>query len=91
MTTLCIRHPHDLPPEELRRRLEHLAEGLSRQLELDYHWEGERLVFRRSGAHGHIAVLPGEVEIALTLGLLLTPLQGRIEQTVRGYLEKELG
>ena len=90
MTTIRIQRQHDLPPDELRRRLDQLAQALGRELELQHHWEGERLVFQRSGASGHITVREGEIELELRLGLLLRPLQGHIRQAVERRLDKEL-
>ena len=91
MTTLHIRQPHRLPPAQVRDRLEHLARALRSQWDMDYRWEGDRLLFRRSGAQGHIEVGEDYVELSLTLGLLLRPMKGRIEESVRRQLAQELG
>jgi len=90
MTTLRIQHPHHLPRERLRAHLDELAQTLKRELDLDYRWEGDRLLFQRSGASGHLEVDDEQVTLELTLGLLLRPLKGHIEDKVRDYLRREL-
>ncbi len=91
MTTLHIRQPHRLPPAQVRDRVEHLARALKSQWDMDYHWEGDRLLFRRSGAEGYIEVGEDYVDFSLTLGLLLRPMKGRIEESIRCRLAQELG
>ncbi len=91
MTTLHIRQPHGLPPEAVRARVEHLAQALQSQWDMDYRWEGDRLLFRRSGAEGYIEVGENYVALSLTLGLLLRPMKGRIEESIRRQLAQELG
>jgi putative polyhydroxyalkanoate system protein len=90
MSTIHIRHPHRLSDEEARKRVEAIARDLKQQLSMDYAWRGERLVFKRSGAAGSIDLPPGEVDVKIELGMLLTPMKGKIEQTVRERIDLAL-
>ena len=90
MSTIHIQKQHQLDRQTVRKAVESLAEKLSTDLSAKYSWEGDRLVFKRSGASGHIDIGDDIVDIEIKLGMMLTPLKGKIEQTVEGYLEERL-
>ena len=90
MATIHIQKQHQLDNATVRQAVQALAEKLSSDLSAKYTWEGDRLVFKRSGASGHIDIGDGVVDIEIKLSMVLTPLKGKIEQTVNGYLEERL-
>ena len=91
MATIHITRAHDLDHETVRKEVQNLADKLSKDLSAKYNWEGDRLVFKRSGASGHIDIGEGEVDIEIKLSMVLTPLKGTVEKTVKDYLEDRLG
>ncbi len=90
MATIRIKRKHHLDNETVRKEIQDLAEKLSKDLSARYSWEGDRLVFKRSGANGHIDIGEGEVDIEIKLGMVLTPLKGTVEKTVTSYLDERL-
>jgi len=74
----------------VRKEVQNLADKLSKDLSAKYNWEGDRLVFKRSGASGHIDITESAVNIEIKLSMVLTPLKGKIEKTVNSYLEERL-
>ena len=90
MATIHISKQHNLDNETVRKEVQNLAEKLSEELSANYDWEGDRLVFKRSGANGHIDIGEGEIDIEIKLSMMLTPLKGTIEKTVNNYLEEHL-
>ena len=90
MTTIHIQKEHQMDNATVRKTVETLADKLSKDLSAKYTWEGDRLVFKRSGASGHIDIRDGIVDIEIKLSMVLTPLKGKIEQTVAGYLDERL-
>ena len=90
MATIHIKRAHHLDNETVRKEIQDLAEKLSKDLSAKYSWEGDRLVFKRSGANGHIDIRAGEVDIEIKLGMMLTPLKGAVEKTVTSYLDERL-
>ena len=90
MATIHISKQHNLDNETIRNEVQNLAEKLSEELSAKYDWEGDRLVFKRSGANGHIDISEGEIDIEIKLSLVLTPLKGTIEKTVNNYLDEHL-
>lgn len=91
MATIHIKRKHQLDHETVRKEVQNLAEKLSKDLAASYKWQGDRLVFKRSGASGHIDISDNEVDVEIKLGLVLTPLKGTVEKTVTTYLDERLG
>jgi putative polyhydroxyalkanoate system protein len=90
MATIHIKREHHLDNEAVRREVQNLAEKLSKELSAKYSWEGDRLIFKRSGASGHIDIGKGEIDVEIKLGMVLTPLKGTVEKTVTNYLDERL-
>ena len=90
MATIHIKRAHHLDHETVRKEVQNLADKLSKDLSAKYNWEGDRLVFKRSGASGHIDVGESEVDIEIKLSVVLTPLKGTVERTVKDYLDERL-
>ena len=63
-----------------------LAEDLAQKFDIDYGWDGDFIHFERTGIDGSIEVNEKRIHVRARLGLLLTFLQGRIEEEIRGYL-----
>lgn len=91
MSTIEIRHPHALTPEQARQAVEDFAIKLGQRFGLDYRWEGDTLHFKRAGVDGRIALQPGQVLINAQLGMLFSAMKGTIEQEMRRVLAERLG
>jgi putative polyhydroxyalkanoate system protein len=90
MATINVKRHHQLYRTRLRKEVEHLAQKLSNDLSVDYQWEDDRLVFKRTGANGFIQIGKDELEIEIKLNLVLTPLKGTIEKNITEYLDEHL-
>jgi putative polyhydroxyalkanoate system protein len=91
MATIHIRREHQLDHDTVKKEVQRIADKLSKDLSAKYNWEGDRLVFKRSGANGHIDLNQGEVDIEIKLGMVLTPMKGAIEKKLTDYLDERLG
>ena len=91
MSHIDIRHPNPLGMDKARAALDQVAEKLGDQFGLDCEWIGDTLAFERSGVHGQIALLPGEVHVTAKLGFLLAAMKGPIESEIRRVLAEKLG
>jgi len=91
MATIQIRRSHQLDQQHIREQVQNLADKLASDLGADYQWQGDRLHFERSGAKGDIDIGEGYLEFNLKLGMLLSPLKGKIESSVVEYLDEHLG
>lgn len=90
MAKIHIKKKHTVDHKTVKQEVQNLADKLSKELSANYEWKGDRLIFKRKGASGHIDINESEVDIEITLGLVLTPLKGTIEKTVTSYLDEHL-
>ena len=63
--------------------MEDIAKGLKKKYKIDYAWKGDRMQFRRTGAAGYLDLGDGFIELNIKLGMVLVPLKGKIEKTIR--------
>jgi putative polyhydroxyalkanoate system protein len=90
MAVIKVKRRHKLGADQARATVEELAQKLEQELNAKYHWEGDTLRFSRSGASGHIDVKDRELAIEIKLGMLLSPLKGKIERTIQDEIDKHL-
>jgi len=90
MATIHITKSHQLDQETVRDNVQELADMLVEKLSAEYQWEKDRLIFKRSGAHGFVRIGNQELEVEVKLGMLLRPLKGTIEKTITDYLDQRL-
>jgi len=90
MSKIHLKHHHNLPRDETRKRVESIAADLKREYKMDYSWDGDRVLFKRSGASGSVFVGEDFIELDIKLGMLLAPLKGKIEDTIRRDISAKL-
>jgi putative polyhydroxyalkanoate system protein len=90
MSKIKVTRQHAMGGKKARAAVEKLASSLGEELDADYHWEGSSLQFTRTGASGHIDVGDDDVKIEIKLGMLLTPLKGKIEKTIEEKMDEYL-
>lgn len=90
MAVIKVKRKHALGAKKARATVEALAKKLEKELDAKYHWEGSTLQFSRKGASGHIDVKDQEVAIEIKLGMLLSPLKGKIEKTITDEIDQHL-
>ena len=90
MANIHIKRSHKLSPDKARARVEEIAEDLKTKLDAEYSWHGDSLRFHRSGASGSIDLGDGFIEIKIKLGMLLTPMKGPIESSIRKHMNVAL-
>ena len=91
MATIHIKRTHKLDQEHIRQEVQNLADKLTNELGVSCQWQDERLHFERTGAKGDIEIGEGYLQFKLKLGMLLSPLKGKIESSVVEYLDEHLG
>ena len=91
MSTIDVRRGHALPKEEARKRAEQLATSMQQRFELDWRWDGDRIVFdaprgAAKGTKGSVQVGDKEVRVQIDLPFLLRMLKGTVENKVNEKL-----
>jgi putative polyhydroxyalkanoate system protein len=95
MATIDVRRAHTLPKEEARKRAEDFARNMQQRFELDWHWDGDRIVFEAprgaaKGTRGSVDVGDNDVRVQIDLPFLLRMLKGTVESKVNEKLDKLL-
>jgi putative polyhydroxyalkanoate system protein len=95
MATIDIRQPHTLTIDDARKRAEELAASMRQKLDLDWHWERDRIVFAAPrgaarGTRGSVDVTASEVRVQIDLPLLLRMMKSTVEAKVAEHLTRIL-
>ncbi len=95
MATIDVRRAHTLSKEEARKRAEDFARNMEQRFELQWRWEGDRIVFdaprgAAKGTKGTVDVSEKDVRVQIDLPFLLRMLKGTVESKVHEKLDKLL-
>ncbi len=90
MAKIHIKKQHNLEREAARARVQEIAKDLEGKLNANCSWNGDCLEFTRSGASGSIELGEGFIDVQIKLGLMLAPMKGKIEQSIREQIETSL-
>jgi putative polyhydroxyalkanoate system protein len=95
MATIDVRRSHALSKEEAKQRAEDLAKSMQQRFDLDWHWEGDRIVFdaprgAAKGTKGAVDVGDTDVRVQIDLPFLLRMLKGTVESKVNEKLAQLL-
>jgi putative polyhydroxyalkanoate system protein len=95
MSTIDVRRSHTLTKQEARTKAESLATAMGQRFELEWRWEGDRILFdaprgRAKGTKGTVEVGDKEVRVQIDLPFLLKMLKGTVESKVNDKLSELL-
>jgi putative polyhydroxyalkanoate system protein len=91
MAKLNIEHTHALPIDEVKKRLQALADKLAEKYGISARWISEvEAEVKRTGVTGKITCNASKVTVFLDLSFMLTPLKEKIENRVKKELETSL-
>jgi len=90
MANIHIKRMHTLGVETARLEVEKLAQTLKSELQTEYKWSGDKLLFKRSGASGIIDVGADYIDLDIKLGMALSIMKGKIEETINDKLDSAL-
>ena len=88
MSDIKIRRSHTMPHDKARVAAEKMAKRLQKEFSLDYEWDGDTLVFERSGVNGELTVAPMHVEMEVKLGFMLRMMKPTIEKHINENLDQ---
>lgn len=91
MAKLNIEQAHALPLDEVKRRLQELADRLSAKYGIDAKWTSDREAsLKRTGVSGTIKVDDNKVAVLLDLSFALLPMKGKIQERIARELKATL-
>ena len=91
MSRIHVERSHSLGREAAREKAQKLADKLAREHGVSYAWQGDTLIFKRSGVDGRIEVGDDLVAVEVKLGLLLSAMGGMLKGEIERALDKALG
>lgn len=90
MALINIEREHQLPLDELQKKIEDLSCDFKTKFDLVSFWEDNCLFFKRKGASGSIEISTTKIELNLTLGLAFKALANQIEREVLATFNQHL-
>jgi putative polyhydroxyalkanoate system protein len=91
MAKLSIEQAHALPLDEVKKRLQQVADKLSAKYGIEARWTGERdAALKRTGVSGTIKIHDDKVTVLLDLSFALIPVKGKIEERIQRELHTAL-
>ena len=91
MPSIDIKRAHSRPLPEAKKAVQRVADHIAERFDVACSWEGNTLVFQRSGVDGHIKVSAKHIHVTAQLGFLLMAIRGSVEREIHRYLEDEFG
>lgn len=88
MSEIDIRKTHAFDLAGAQQVADDLARDLSNKFDVKYHWDGDVIVFERTGCHGEIRVDADCVHVHARLGFFLSYLKSAVEREINRYLDE---
>lgn len=89
MPKLQIEQSHSLPLEEVKKRLQDLADSLAAKYGIEANWVSETEAnVKRTGVTGKILCTAEKVSVFLDLSFVLSPMRDKVESRVRQKLSE---
>ncbi len=91
MAKLSIEQAHSLPIEEVKKRLQEMADRLAAKYGIDARWTSDREAsLKRTGVSGTLSLTEQKVSVLLDLSFALLPLKGKIQERIERELRSAL-
>ncbi|GAA3929611.1 polyhydroxyalkanoic acid system family protein [Litoribacillus peritrichatus] len=90
MSKIHVKRNHSLGIEKALEDAEKLALMLADRFDAKYEWQGNKLVFHRTGVKGFLDVTETTLEVKVELAMLMRPFKSVVEREIHNYFEKEL-
>ncbi|WAS93221.1 polyhydroxyalkanoic acid system family protein [Nannocystis punicea] len=89
MPKINLSRNHSLEPAVIKERISTLGAKLQEKYQAKTSWADDRtLNVKGTGVEGKLVISDNKVDVNLDLGFMLTPLKGKIEETLGKELEK---
>jgi putative polyhydroxyalkanoate system protein len=89
MPKINLSRNHSLEPAVIKDRISKLGDKLQEKYQAKTSWADDRtLNVKGTGVEGKLVISANKVDVNLDLGFMLTPLKGKIEETLGKELDK---
>lgn len=90
MARIDIRRTHCRSVKEARKAIDHLADSMASQFDMQCHWDGDVMAFSRGGIDGHIALENNEIHVVAELGFVMGMMKPIIEREINRHLDEQM-
>ncbi|MCU0950123.1 MAG: polyhydroxyalkanoic acid system family protein [Burkholderiaceae bacterium] len=90
MSDIKYVREHSLPLKQAKAIAQKTADDLAEEYDLHSEWDGNTLLFHRSGVEGQMVVTPEAIALDVKLGFLLKPFKAKFEQHIERHLDELL-
>jgi putative polyhydroxyalkanoate system protein len=89
MSRIHLRREHDLTPKAARKKVERVAEALSKKFDDECTWKGDVLSVVHPSVNGKVTVGKSDVVVEAKLGFLVAMFRDRIDEELVRILDRE--
>ena len=89
MSRIQLRRSHDLTSKAARKKVDRMADALSKRFDAECQWKGDVLSIRHSNVNGKVVVGKDEIVVDATLGFLLAMFRDRVDEELERILDAE--
>jgi putative polyhydroxyalkanoate system protein len=88
MPDIRVERAHNIGKEAALAAALRVAERMKEKAQVSYRVDGDAIEFERTGAKGRIVVGADKVVAEITLGFLMKPMRGLIEDKIEQYFTR---
>jgi putative polyhydroxyalkanoate system protein len=90
MADIHLEKKHKLGIKKAKTKAQKLADQLAADYDLQSQWDGDTLMFERSGVSGSLLVSKDNIELDMKLGFLMSAFAPKIQEQIQANLDKFL-
>lgn len=88
MADISITQKHTLSHKKAKAAAQKVADQMADEYDMTSEWQGDVLVFKRSGVSGKLVVSEAHAQLDISLGFLLKAFAPTIEEKVAAKMKK---
>lgn len=88
MADISITQKHTLTHNKAKAAAQKVANKMAKEYDMASEWNGNVLIFKRSGVSGTLAVMDSEAQLDIMLGFLFKACSDKIEEEVSRTMRK---
>lgn len=91
MADISITQTHKLPHKKAKAAAQKVADQMAEEYDMASEWDGDVLVFKRTGVSGKLTLSEQHAKLEIRLGILLKAFAPTIEEKVTAKMKKVFG
>ena len=86
MVEISMKRAHELDKQEIRQRIEKLAEKIGDRIGGSWEWHGEEVVSEARGARARVGYDEYSISVEVSLPTVMKPFRRKLEAKIDEYL-----